>query len=319
MNKKTNLLLIIATALVLVGGVLFCIAMTGLNWDFTKLSTVRYETNTHPIGLPFDNIVIETDTADIRLVSAETPSVTCYEQENAKHSVFVEDGTLYIKVQDDMQWYERIGVNFGTPKITVYIPKGLYDTLQIKGSTGDVTIPSEFRFASLDITQSTGDIKCQASVTGNVNITASTGNIHLENMQAYAIRLSVSTGKITLRDVTCEANLNIRLSTGDTTLTNVSCKNLETTADTGDLSLCSVIASGNFFIERTTGDITFDRCDAAQIKVLTDTGDVTGTLLSPKVFIYQTDTGRVELPKTTTGGTCDITTDTGNIKIKIVN
>ena len=318
MNKKTILLLIVATALVLVGGLLFCVAMAGLNWDFTRLSTVRYETNEHVIGLPFDHIMIDTDTADIQLVSAETAAVICYEQENGKHSVTVKDGTLFIKIHDDMQWYERIGVNFDTPKITVCIPKGLYDTLRIKGSTGDVTIPSEFQFVSMDITQSTGDVKCQASVSGNMNISTSTGAIHLENMQANAIGLSVSTGKITLRNVSCETNLNVRLSTGDATLTNVSCQNLETTGDTGDLSLHGVVASGNFFIERTTGDVTFDRCDAAQMTIVTDTGDVSGTLLSPKIFLCEADTGRVELPQTNTGGTCRITTDTGDISLDIV-
>lgn len=318
MNKKTILLLIVATALVLVGGILFCITMTDLDWDFTKLSTVRYETNEYAITLPFDHIIIETDTADIQLVSAETALVSCYEQINGKHFVSVKDGTLYIKIHDDMQWYERIGVNFDKPKITVCIPKGLYDTIRIKGSTGFVTIPGDFQFVSMDISQSTGFVKCQASVSGNINISTSTGAIHLENMHANTIGLSVTTGKITLRNVSCETNLNLRLTTGDATLTNVSCQNLQTIGDTGDLSLHGVIASGNFFIERTTGDVTFDRCDAAQMTIVTDTGDVSGTLLSPKIFLCETDSGRVELPKTTTGGTCHICTDTGDISLNIV-
>ena len=78
-----------------------------------------------------------------------------------------------------------------------------------------------------------------------------------------------------------------------------------------------VIAENKFSIERSTGNVKFDGSDAAEIFVKTDTGDVTGSLLTDKVFIAQTDTGDVDVPKTVTGGRCEIMSDTGNIKIKI--
>ena len=72
-----------------------------------------------------------------------------------------------------------------------------------------------------------------------------------------------------------------------------------------------------FSVTRTTGYVKLDGCDASEIVIKTDTGDVTGTLLTEKVFIAHTDTGRVKVPNTTSGGRCEITTDTGNIKITI--
>ena len=79
----------------------------------------------------------------------------------------------------------------------------------------------------------------------------------------------------------------------------------------------NVIATERFSIERDTGDVILEGCDAAEIFIETDTGDVRGTLLSEKVFITETDTGRVSVPSSITGGRCEITTDTGNIKINI--
>ena len=81
----------------------------------------------------------------------------------------------------------------------------------------------------------------------------------------------------------------------------------------------NVTVSGTISVERSTGDVFFDRCDAAALSVATDTGDVTGTLLSDKVFITQTDTGSVDVPPTTSGGICGITTDTGDIRMDIVS
>jgi len=69
--------------------------------------------------------------------------------------------------------------------------------------------------------------------------------------------------------------------------------------------------------ESDTGDVKFDGCDAAEIFVETDTGDVKGSLLTDKIFIVQTDTGSVDVPKTATGGKCEITTSTGDINISI--
>ena len=63
--------------------------------------------------------------------------------------------------------------------------------------------------------------------------------------------------------------------------------------------------------------VVLDGCDAAEIFVKTDTGDVTGTLLSEKVFVTTTDTGKVEVPRSVSGGRCEITTDTGDIRISI--
>ena len=77
------------------------------------------------------------------------------------------------------------------------------------------------------------------------------------------------------------------------------------------------IASENFSVKRSTGNVKFNDCDAAEIYVKTDTGDVTGSLLSDKVFIANSDTGRIDVPKTVTGGRCEIDTDTGDIRITV--
>lgn len=44
---------------------------------------------------------------------------------------------------------------------------------------------------------------------------------------------------------------------------------------------------------------------------------MTGSLLSDKIFFAQSDVGSVDVPKTTTGGICEITTATGAIEMTI--
>ena len=317
MRTKTKVWLIIAVTLVLLGGILFAGVMSTLGWDFSKLSTAKYETNTYEINEAFNAVSMNTDTADIVFAASDdgTCKVVCYEQENAKHSAVVENNTLTIRVADQREWYQYIGINFSTPKITVYLPQNPYTALLIKESTGAIEMPKDFKFEDVDISLSTGDVKFFASVSDVLKISTSTGAIHVENISAGALDLSVSTGKVTVTGVDC-GDVKINVSTGKTNMTDIRCKNLISSGDTGDISLKNVIATEKFSIERSTGDVKFDACDATEIWVETDTGDVTGKLLSEKIFITETSTGDVHVPKSTNGGKCEITTSTGDIHIK---
>ena len=321
MKKSTIVWLIVAASLILVGAIIFGGLIMALNFDFKKLNTNKFEANTHMVSEPFDSIVIDTDTADITFMPSEDEGcrVVCNEQKNLKHSVEVIDGALTVKRIDTRKWYEHIGIfSFGKTSVTVYLPQAEYSSLSIGENTGDVYVPNNFKFESMEIYVSTGDVSCYASTSGKMKIQTSTGDIKIENICAGSLELSVSTGKITASSVVCDGDLNLRASTGNTTLTNITCKNLTSVASTGKLCMDNVIASGNFSIERDTGDVRFERCDASEITIVTDTGDVKGTLLSDKIFIANTDTGRKQIPETTTGGKCKITTDTGNIIIEIV-
>ena len=297
----------------------FAGTMTSLKWDFSMLSTVKYETNEHRITGEYTNISIVTDTADVAFVisgSADT-TVVCYEQDKSKHTVEVADGMLCITLEDTSKWYEHIGINLGAPAITVHIPQGEYGSLTIRSSTGDVSIPRELSFESIDILESTGDVLNCASASGPVKIKANTGDITVEGITANTLALSVSTGKVTVTDAAFDGDVTVTVSTGKAKLSAVQCKNLITTGNTGDISLQDVIAAERFSIKRSTGDVKLDSCDAKEIDIKTDTGHVSGSLLSPKVFITSTSTGDIQVPKTTHGGRCEITTSTGNIRMTV--
>ena len=77
------------------------------------------------------------------------------------------------------------------------------------------------------------------------------------------------------------------------------------------------------YVDIDTADIDFLPSEDGRCRVVcyeqekTYTGDVEGSVLTDKVFIVRTDTGRIDVPKSITGGRCEITTETGNIKISV--
>ena len=319
MSKATKLWLFTATVLVALGLIIFAGVMANYDWDFSELSTVTYVTNTYETNGEFDKISINVDTTEIEFVPTEDEScrIVCFEAEKVKHSATVQNGTLIIDTIDTRKWYDYICISIGTPKMTVYLPQNEYASLFIETDTGDINIPKDFTFEKIKIDGDTSEVGCFASVSNVLEIELSTGDINVDSITVGQADLTTTTGEITVGNVTAENDIDVKTDTGKVKLTNVSCADFMAESDTGTITLKNVVATGSFSVESDTGDVRFENSDAAQISVKTSTGDVTGTLLSEKIFITETSTGRISVPKTTSGGKCEITTATGDIKIDV--
>lgn len=320
MSKVKTAWIIVATALIFVGACIFVTVMSLNEWDFMCLSSKNFQTNEYIISDSFENIEIKSDTAKISFLPSDDGKirVVCYEEEKIRNEVSVKDGALTISRVDTRKWYDHIGVfNFGSAKITVYLPEGEYGALKIISRTGDIAVSSGFKFANVDVKVSTADVDLAASTVGLLKIHTSTGDIKVCNTSAGELDIEVSTGRVAISDFNCFGDIKLTVDTGDTKLENVRCKSLISEGDTGYLTMNNVLASEKFDIERDTGDVKFNNCDAGEIDIETNTGDVIGTFLAEKVVFASTDTGKVDVPKSTNGGRCEITTDTGDIKISI--
>ncbi len=319
MSRTVKIWLIIAAVLIALGMLSFAALMAANDWDISKLSTVKYVTNAHEINGEFEKISINVETADIKLALTDENvcRVVCYETEKARHFVTVQSDTLVIDVVDTRKWYDHIGLFWGEPTVTLYLPRDKYVSLLIDTDTGDVDIPKEFSFEVVKIDGDTSDVTCLASASDIVEIDVSTGDISIENITVGKLIMETSTGDIDVTSVTVNGSVELDTDTGETNFVNVSCAELTAKSDTGDIILNSVTATGDFLIESDTGDVNFKNCDAAQISVKTRTGDVSGTLLTDKVFFTQTSTGDVSVPQTTSGGRCDISTSTGDVTLSI--
>lgn len=320
MKKNTKGWLLLAAALILGGLLLFGVAMTMNHWDFSLLGSAKFETAAYDIDKTFQDISIRGGEEDVVfLPSADGKCrVEFYERDKVAHSAEVKGATLTIGVNDTRSWLDHIGLfSTGSPRITVYLPQREYASLVIEGDTGDVEIPMDFRFESIDITSDTGDVECYASASGPVGIHLNTGSITLGGCSVGELDLSVSTGDVDVRSVDCAGDVKLRVDTGKAVLSDLSCGSFLSEGTTGDVRLTNVIVAERIHIERTTGDVELDRCDASELYITTDTGDVRGTLLSDKVFLVQSDTGRIKVPKTITGGRCEISSDTGDITMTV--
>ena len=343
MNKTVKNWLLAATVMIIIGiliiggMLLYTSAMALSFWDYTKLG-VKYSTEVYGVAGDFNNISIDTNIAAVELRQSEDGKcrVECYEDEKVRHIIDDRDDTLTITTEDDRKWYDFIYISLSSPKITVYLPKDEYEILDISSSTGAVYIPKSFTFESITIEGDTGAVNCSASVKGSVDIELDTGALTISDVSTGSMRLKTDTGSIKLGSAAVAGNIDVKATTGYISLENITCKDMKAEADTGrvelvnvtcaglhsetdtgDIALKNVVGSGKFELIRDTGDIFLDGCDAAELYIDTDTGDVTGELLTDKIFFAGSDTGHVSVPKSMTGGRCEIITDTGSVDVGV--
>ena len=299
-NKK--ILLIVAAVLTVVGVVIFTVAFAILGFDIAKLSTQKYEFNTYTLNEDFNSIKINTETASVILAESDSDEckIECVEREKMKHSAEVREGTLVIDVENTKKWYDYIGSNFGNETVTVYLPKAVYASLTVNADTGSVEIPKMFSFESVCVKVDTGLIGCYAEVSDSIELQTATGSIRAENS-------------------TPDGEVKIKTATGSIKIADIRCNRLSAESHTGSIDLTNTIAADNMTINCATGNVRLDSCDANEIKVATHTGSIVGTLLSDKIFFAKSSVGNVDVPKTTSGGTCELVTGTGDIKIEIKN
>lgn len=280
MKKSTLVWIIVAIISVVVGIFGTLITLSTTNFSFIALNGEKYTITTHTVSKEFEEIYINTDTADVIFVYSTDGScrVECHEDVNLSHNVSVDNGKLSIEIEDTRNWYDHISIWSPELKITVYLPKREYAELNITAGTSDIYLSRDFTFDTIDINVSTGDIV-------------------LANIVANEINLSLSTGDIELTDVTCAS--------------------LTSNGTTGDIELTRTVASEKFNLKRNTGDVYLYDCDANEIYIVTSTGDVKGSLLTNKSFATNTHTGDISVPPSVSGGVCNISTDTGDIFIKI--
>lgn len=315
-------------------------------------------TNTHEINEDFDRIKILTKTTDVVFLPAdgEIAKVICHEQRKAPCTVSVKDNALTVQSNEEKSVFDFLSFTY-EPKITVYLPKEQYSSLEIEGSTGDMTIPSGFLFesatidlstgdvefgadvsADLSINQTTGDAHIEAKISGKLTIDQTTGDAEIENSSFLCATITKTTGDVEIKNTACAENLIIDLSTGnvqiegyeseglvditqttgDTHLTSLSCKALKSEGDTGDIDLNNVIGGESLEINRSTGNVDLTLCTSSRIRIQTTTGNVTGSFAKGMSFAASTTTGKVRVPDTS-GDPCEIRTTTGNIKITVEN
>ena len=270
----------------------------------------------------FRNIEIRSDTADVAVHCSDDNNckVTFSNCSKQKHSVEVQDNTLYIKTTNTGKWYEHIAFfSVRAPKIDLFLPRSDYSSLLINANVGDVDVKEGISFANINVSVVTGDVSFCACASGSLNVKSTTGDISVKDISSEEIGLQTSTGDISACSINCAGNINIDVFTGDTGIEKTACKCVTINGATGDIILTDVRAEEKITAKSSFGDLRLRKCDAAELILNSGVGDISASLLTEKRVIAKSSLGDVRVPNSVSGGICNATANTGDIKISIEN
>ena len=75
MKKSTKVWLIVASLLIILGGLIFVISMTNRNWNFQELDNVLYTSEEKTIQTSFSNIRVDVDITNIQIKKQQKKSL----------------------------------------------------------------------------------------------------------------------------------------------------------------------------------------------------------------------------------------------------
>lgn len=303
MKKGVKILIFVAIGVIVLGIGVCALSLAVGGFDLQKYSfgeETELLTKNIAIKDAFSSVDVDMETGDIIFVPSkdDSCSVESVVPDKAEFSAEVRDGTLYVVCKDTRKWYEKISLfNMTKEKVTLTLPVKDYTGLNIVSTSSDLHMPNDFSFENAAVKIITGDVNFAAKV---------------KNKQSF----DVTTGDLCVSE-SSPKELSVKCFTGNMQFSDIGCDNMDVVNTTGDIALNNTVSTGDMTIRLTTGDVAFSSCDAKDIAVKLTTGDVSGTLLSDKEFKADTVTGDVNVPDTTSDGTCEVKVVTGDINLKV--
>lgn len=188
---------------------------------YSLAGTCELETHEYEIKENFNDISIIADTADIQLILSENPNsfVVCQEENNAKYLVSVKENTLQIEANNNEKWYENIGINLSTPKITVYLGKSEYCNISLETDTGNIFLDNIIATGKLKIEVDTGNVNFEACDASDIFIETDTGNVTGSFLTDKVVFAESETGNIDIPKVIADEKCEIITDTGNIKIT----------------------------------------------------------------------------------------------------
>lgn len=272
--------------------------------------TVVPRQNTEQTG-EIRRVVIREREFDIQILPTEEP---CYrlEGQDRYHEVSLENGTLRI-LRNKEPLPRRLFSN-QSGEMTLYLPRGCYESLDITTASGNMEIQQDF--ASVRVSGASSDITLSGTFGGRVDIQTASGDVELSGVFGDTLQVQTASGDVALHNVLADT-LEIHCASGDLDLNRVCGQTLVLGSKSGDMDLVDTLAKGSFRCKTVSGDMELRRVDGPDMELETVSGDISGFLLHGKHFTTRTVSGDLALCGGTPEGTCRIVTVSGDVRLEL--
>lgn len=230
MKKSKKILITVAVILVAVGMICGFCGIYSLGFNFNEISTSDFVTHTYTVEDDFTNIIIEDTASNINFYKSNDDKcrVLCDEREKVTHTVVNENNTLTVRVKDERNWFERINIGFfvSDMRVSVYLPKNKYDSLNAASMSGDIDVANEFTFDNAKVGSISGDVSVKADVKQELNISSTSGDVYAENLNLEKFNAESTSGDVIINNISATECINASSVSGEIDLSNVKGKEI---------------------------------------------------------------------------------------------
>ncbi len=284
MSDRKRIAIIIAVSFITIGLLVFITGFVLSGFSFKKAFDKNIVENTYEVSSPFASISIDGTVQDIEFIKATdgVNKVVVKEHKDIKFSVEVVNDVLTVCYDDDRNFVAKYLSSNGFAKkyIKVYLTENSYNSLKINVATGDVQIPQDYAFTSVEVSSSTGDVEFSATVSSELKIMVSTGDVKIKNSALGSLVIDGSTSDIEIYNVTVSGAVDIKISTGDVDCEGFLSANsvsVETSTGDVDLKIKGLKEEYSYSYDVSTGNSNLDAFTNQNGKIIfvkTSTGDI---------------------------------------------
>ena len=308
----------IALALIGAGALVFVAAFAAGGFDLKALG--GGDSLARAPYLPdedFDRVEIRDDLALVRILPAGDGvcKVQCDEAREGSCTVEVEDGVL--RIQREQKWYERIGVRFDQPEVTVLLPQARYRAIDARTASGDIEI-EDLEADEMKLECTSGNLTLRNVRAGELEAKSSSGDIKaLDCAFEGEAELDATRGSVRIAGTEADG-LSVETTSGGIEIEGVNAGQLEAESTSGGIALIDLNAVGRADLHTASGDIRLERADAGAFEIRTTSGSVRGSVLSDKLYDVKTASGNVEIPSSVRdAGEFRASTTSGDVRITV--
>lgn len=313
MKRATKIAVICGSVLLAAGLILFFCGMATEGWDFSSLSTVKYEQREYTAQADVTELAVNINAANIRAeVSEETEKISVsypvrVDKDGnvlAEMAVTEENGTLSL-TEESGGWDISFDISFeSSPVMTVKLPAEAMTEISLCTKAGNISLSG-----------------VQAE---QISCVSDTGNITAENIRAEQLALTSDTGNVRVSGANAGGDASFRADTGNVRAENITAGGtLAAETDTGGVTLAGTVEAENIEVRTQFGNISAEApLSARAMRFETDTGEIDLLLCGEQAeytVIAETDTGNSNIASAIGGEkTLTVRTGTGNIRVGFV-
>lgn len=220
--KKTKIWVLTGASLLILGALVWVIAMSALKWDFYALDTTEY-TPMHYAPQEGEQITaaeLDIDSFSVVVQSGETLSLDYYEADDSEVEIKVEDGILKVHETREFKLFNMYEFKRIKYKYVLTLPDGMAlsvkntnSTLELRGvDMGTVVVRSanadfaayNCKFESLTIDGTNADVKLDGCETETLSVYSTNLDLSAVRLTAALVETRGTNTDVSICDSTCD-------------------------------------------------------------------------------------------------------------------